>query len=43
MRMMDYVKFGFGFFIGYETAKTLNEIVGEIYPVIKAKFKKGYC
>lgn len=42
MRLIDYVKFGFGFYIGYETAKELSEKVKEIYPIVKDRFKKGY-
>lgn len=41
--MKEYVKFGFGFFIGYEVAKTLNETLGEIWPIIKKRIKEGSC
>lgn len=42
VRLIDYIKLGFGFFIGYEVAKNLNEIAGEIYKVAKERIKKGY-
>lgn len=28
-------KFGFGLFVGYEVAKHLNEILGELYSIYK--------
>ena len=40
--MKEYIKFGFGFFFGYELAKTLNEIAGETYLLIKKRIEKGY-
>lgn len=43
MRLIDYVKFGFGFYIGYETAKEISKVVKEMYPVVKDRIKKGYC
>lgn len=42
MKLFDCIKIGFGFFIGYETAKTLNEILGEVYPAFKKRIQKGY-
>lgn len=36
------IKFGFGIFIGYEVAKNLNEIAGEVYILLKKRIKKGY-
>lgn len=43
MKFIEYVKFGFGFYVGYEVGKKLTEVVKEVYPVIKERFKKGYC
>ena len=40
--MKEYIKLGFGFFIGYEVAKTLNEAAGEVYTIIKNRIKNGY-
>lgn len=42
MKLFDYIKFGFGFYIGYETAKKVKDVVKETYPVVIEKFKKGY-
>ena len=42
VRLIDCIKLGFGFFIGYEVAKNLNEIVGEVYKVAKERITKGY-
>lgn len=42
MKIFDSIKFGFGFYIGYEAAKKAKGIVKELYPVIKDRFKKGY-
>lgn len=41
-RLIDCIKLGFGFFIGYEAAKALNEIAGETYTILKERIKKGY-
>ena len=43
MKLTDYIKFGFGFYIGYEAAKKFTNVVKETYPVVKERFKKGYC
>ena len=40
--MREYIKFGFGFFIGYEIAKTLNEIAGESIKLFKQRLERGY-
>lgn len=40
--MKEYFKFGFGFFIGYEVAKKLNEIAGEAWLMAKKRIEKGY-
>ncbi len=40
-KLKDYIKLGFGFFIGYEVAKKLNEIAGEIYVIAKERITKG--
>lgn len=42
VRLIDCIKLGFGFFIGYEVTKNLNEIAGEVYKVAKERIKKGY-
>ncbi len=42
VRLIDCIKLGFGFFIGYEVAKKLNEVAGEIYTVAKERITKGY-
>ncbi len=41
--MKEYIKFGFGFYFGYEIAKTLNEIAGETYKLLKNRVKNGSC
>ena len=41
--MKEYFKFGFGFFLGYEVAKKLNETLGVIYPIVKKRIKEGSC
>lgn len=43
MKIFSAVKLGFGFYIGYEVAKCLNGVLGEVYPLIKERIKKGYC
>lgn len=43
MKIFSAVKLGFGFYVGYEIAKCLNEILGEVYPLIKKRIKNGYC
>lgn len=40
-KMKDYIKFGIGFYIGYEVAKTLNSIAGEVYTIAKKRIKNG--
>lgn len=40
--MKEYFKFGFGFFIGYEVAKKLNQIAGETWIIVKKRIEKGY-
>lgn len=42
IRLIDCIKIGVGFFIGYEMAKNTNEIAGEIYKIAKERIKKGY-
>lgn len=42
MKLFDSIKFGFGFYIGYELAKSINDNLKEMYPVIKARIEKGY-
>lgn len=42
IRISDGIRLGFGFFFGYEIAKNLNEIAGEIYTVLKKRIKQGY-
>ena len=39
---MEYFKFGFCFYVGYEVAKKLNEVLGVVYPKVKEHIKKGY-
>lgn len=41
--MIEYIKFGFGFYFGYELAKALNEVAGEVYKVAKKRIKTGSC
>lgn len=43
MKLLDSIKLGFGFYVGYEIASKCNEILGEIYPIIKERLKNGYC
>lgn len=43
MKIRDGIKFGFGFFIGYEIAKNLDELAAEVYKIIKKRIKNGYC
>lgn len=40
--LKEYVKLGFGFYIGYETAKALDDILGEIFLNVKKRLEKGY-
>lgn len=42
MKLFDCIKLGFGFFIGYKVADTLNEIAGETYKMFKERVEKGY-
>ncbi len=42
IKLIDCIKIGFGFFIGYEVAKNLNEIAGETYQILKKRVKQGY-
>lgn len=42
IRFIDCIKVGAGFFIGYEIAKNLNEVAGEVYKVVKERITKGY-
>lgn len=42
IRLIDCIKIGVGFFIGYEIAKNTNEIAGEVYNIVKERIKKGY-
>lgn len=39
--MKEYLKFGFGFYFGYEIAKQLNKTAGEIYTIFKERIEKG--
>lgn len=41
-KLIEYVKLGFGFYIGYEIAKALNETSGEAYSLLKKRIEKGY-
>lgn len=43
MKFLEYVKLGFGLFIGYELAKSANEIAGEVYTILKKRIKEGSC
>lgn len=43
LKLSDGIKIGAGFFIGYEVAKNLNEIAGEVYKILKERIKKGTC
>lgn len=40
--MKEYVKFGFGFFIGYELARSINEWGSNAIKVLVERIKKGY-
>lgn len=40
--LSDYFKLGFGFYLGYETAKKVSDIVKEIYPIIKDRLTGKY-
>lgn len=43
MKLKDYIKAGFGFYIGYEIAKSLDDVGGEIFKLIKKRIKDGHC
>lgn len=43
MKLMDCIKFGFGFYVGYETAKEISKVVKEVYPILKKRIKEGHC
>ena len=40
-KLKDCIKFGFGFYFGYEIAKALNEIAGETAILLKKRIEKG--
>ena len=42
MKIIDGIKVGFGIYIGRKIAKTLSEVLAEIYPLLKERLKKGY-
>lgn len=37
----DCIKFGFGFFVGYELARSINEVLKEAIPVVIKRIKEG--
>lgn len=41
--MKEYIKLGIGFYIGYELATVVNNILGEVVPIIKNRIKNGSC
>ena len=41
--MKEFIKFGFGFYIGYEMAKVTKEIVTEAIDILKKRVKDGTC
>lgn len=42
MKIKDGIKFGFGFYIGYEIARNLDSLAAEVYKMIKNRIEKGY-
>lgn len=43
MRLVDVIKFGFGFYVGYEIAKNLDDIAGTLYKAFKNRVQNGSC
>lgn len=41
MKLITAIKFGFGFYIGYELAKTIYKVLGETYILLKEKDKEN--
>lgn len=42
MKLIESIKFGFGFCIGYEFGKIVIETAKEVYPAVKKRIKQGY-
>lgn len=42
MKFTDYVKLGFGFYVGYELAKAARDVAGDVVDVIKKRIRNGY-
>lgn len=43
MKFVECIKFGIGFFIGYEFAKVANEVAKEAYVIARKRIKDGAC
>ena len=43
IKVRDFIKLGFGFYLGYELAKTINDIGGEYCKLLLERIKKGSC
>ena len=43
MKLRDYIKLGFGFYIGYELARNMDDLAAEVYKIVKKRIKDGYC
>lgn len=43
MKITDCIKLGFGFYIGYELAKNLDDIFGTVYKMLKERVNNGTC
>ena len=42
MKIKDGIKLGFGFYIGYEIARNLDNLAAEVYKLIKKRIERGY-
>lgn len=42
IKLTECIKFGFGFFIGYELARNLNDVSADAIKVLVERIKKGY-
>lgn len=42
MKLFDFIKLGFGFYIGYEVAKSIDKILGITTTQFKDRVEKGY-
>lgn len=42
MKLFDYIKLGFGFYIGYQFAKVCDANLGKFVKEFKTRVEKGY-